>query len=118
MSMHRTDSLVGSPRANERKVVASFTSMPAHRPRISNTTTYSSTTSFFIDSFQVIEGSFTLGVINEHPEEIRFEEMPGGGSREEWQRAIPNIVEPVARLLASAFDVRTFDEGQEVCATT
>jgi hypothetical protein len=53
--------------------------MLAHRPRISNATSYSPTVSFSIDSLQVIEGSFTLDVVNEHPQEVRFEEMPGPG---------------------------------------
>jgi hypothetical protein len=76
-----------------------------------------STASFFIDSFQIVEGSFTLGVINEHPQEVRFEEMPGRGSWEECQRAAPNLVEPVLRPVGPAFDARTFEERQEARAT-
>jgi hypothetical protein len=70
--------------------------------------------SFFIYSFQIAESSFTLGVINEHPQEVRFKETPSRGSWEEWQRGAQK---PVVRPLGPAFDVRTFGEGQEARAT-
>ena len=57
-----------------------------------------------------------LGVIHAHPQEVR-EEISGRGSWEEWQRAAPNLVELVVRPLRPAFDVRTFDEGQEALTT-
>lgn len=59
---------------------------------------HSSTASFFYRySFQIIEDSFMLSVIKERPQEARFEGMPGRGSREECQRATPNLVGPVVR---------------------
>lgn len=57
-------------------------------------------------------------MIDERPQELGFEEIPGRGSQEEWQRAASNLVEQVVRPTSPAFDVRTFEEGQRVCATS
>ena len=61
----------GEPSRGREKSCGYVHSDPARRPRISN----------------AVEGTFTLSVIDEHPQEVWFEEIPGGGSRDEWQRA-------------------------------
>ena len=67
----------------------------------------------YLKFLHVILGLFMFGIVGEHILEFALHLLPGGAPKEE-ARVGMDCIEPFIHLLGPFFDLRSFDQGEEV----